>query len=159
MDTSVMSDFIDCPQCGLPAQKDDYYVVGEERVVCDYCGYSHIKIGETKQASKGYGSVHYVRVKESDKGSNQETEIIRFNEPLDLSARNNALKKIYESCDLNRSSMFVWNDEDGLEVLHGIKPKTLDECYEEEARRNVDEDAYYRAIQGLYPSSDEVEDF
>lgn len=133
-DVSVISNFIDCPQCGMPAQKDDYYVVGEERVMCDYCGYTHVKIGETKQSSKGYGSVHYVRVNGTEKGSNQATEIIRFNEPLDLSARNEVLQKIYEDCDQHRSSMFVWSDENGLEALHGAKPKTLDEEYQEEHR-------------------------
>lgn len=130
MDASVISDFIDCPQCGLPAQKDDYYIVGEERVICDYCGYTHLKNGEGNHTFKGFGSVHYVRVSGADNGSMQETEIIRFNEPLDLSARNEALQKIYEECDQNRSSMFVWSDENGqLEALHGAKPKTLNECY------------------------------
>ena len=32
-DVSVMSDMIDCPQCGLPCQKDTYYIEGEERVI------------------------------------------------------------------------------------------------------------------------------
>ncbi len=126
-DVSVISDFIDCPQCGMPAQKDDYYVVGEERVTCDYCGYTHVQIGETKQSSKGYGSVHYVRVSGTENGSTQETEIVRFNEPLDLSARNQVLQRIYEDCDQHRSSVFVWSDENGLEALHGATPKTLEE--------------------------------
>lgn len=138
-DVSVISGFIDCPQCGLPAQKDDYYVVGEERVVCDYCGYTHTKNGETMQSSKGYGSVHYVRVNGTENGSSQETEIIRFNEPLDLSARNQVLQKIYEDCDQNRSSMFVWSDEHGLEALHGAKPKTLDEQCGEDLQQLRDE--------------------
>ena len=141
-DISVISGLMDCPQCGLPAQKDDYYVVGEERVFCDYCGYTHMKNGETTQASKGYGSVHYVRVIGTENGSNQETEIIRFNEPLDLSARNQVLQKIYEDCDQNRSSMFVWSDENGLEALHGAKPKTLDEQYGEELQQLFDEQQY-----------------
>ena len=139
MDVSVMSCFMDCPQCGLPAQKDEYYVVGEERVFCDYCGYTHVQVGEVKQSTKGYGSVHYVRVRETENGSNQETEIIRFNEALDLSARNEILQKIYNDCDHNRSSMFVWNDENGLEALHGAKPKTLDEQYGEELQQLFEE--------------------
>lgn len=132
--SGVISDIIDCPQCGMSAQKDSYYVIGEERVVCDYCGYTHTIIGDTKSSHKGYGSVHYVRVNGTEKGSNQTTEIIRFNEPLDLSARNEALQGIYDGCDVNRSCMYVWSDETGLEVLHGILPKTFIEQYGDEGR-------------------------
>lgn len=136
---SVISGFIDCPQCGFPAQKDEYYVVEEERVLCDYCGYTHTKIRDNIATSKGYGSVHYVRMNETENGSKQETEIIRFNTSLDLSARNEVLQKIYDDCDQHRSSMFIWTDEHGLEALHGATPKTLSEQYEEEIQHFKDE--------------------
>jgi rubredoxin len=138
-----MSDMIDCPQCGLPAQKDDYYVVGEERVVCDYCGYSHIKADGDKEVSPGYGSVHYVHVNESDSSSKRETELIRFKTPLDLKARHDAIMKIYGECDPNRSSLFVWNENlNELECLHGSKPRTLDQQYQDA----MEEHDYYNQI-------------
>lgn len=144
-DMSVMSDMIDCPQCGLPAQKDDYYVVGEERVVCDYCGYTHIKTDEGTQSSMGYGSVHYVHVKENGSSTKHETELIRFKTPLDLKARHDAIIKIYNECEPNRSSLFVWNENlKELECLHGYKPRTLDQQYQ-----NAIEEHYNRMTSGI----------
>lgn len=153
-DSSVMSDMIDCPQCGLPAQKDDYYVIGEERVVCDYCGYSHLKADGKTEVSKGYGSVHYVYVNENDSGSSHKTELIRFKTPLDLKARHDAIMKIYAECDPNRSSLFVWNDKE-LECLHGYKPKTLEEQYQD----NMDEHDYYSRLANSGIATTDCMDF
>ena len=57
--SGVITDMIDCPQCGLPAIKRDYYVIGEEKVVCDYCGYSHFKPLEGSSEHHGSGTIHY----------------------------------------------------------------------------------------------------
>lgn len=133
--TSIFSDFIDCPQCGMPAQKDTYYVAGEERVLCSYCGYTHLQDGEVVQVSKGYGSAHYVKILEAEDGFTQEEKIIRFNIPLDLHAKEQMLYKMHTEYNKDLSSLFVWNDDKGLEVLHGTTPKTLDEMYEEESEK------------------------
>lgn len=143
-DSSVISDMIDCPQCGLPAQKDEYYVVGEERVVCDYCGYSHVVAEGKKEESLGYGSIHYVHVDENENGSNHKKEIIRLKTPLTLKARHDAIMKIYNEYDNNRSSLFVWDESFGkLECLHGSMPKTLDEQY----RDSLEEQLYYQSLR------------
>ena len=153
-DMSVMSDMIDCPQCGLPAQRDDYYVVGEERVVCDFCGYTHIKTDDGTQASMGYGSVHYVHVNANN--TKHETELIRFKAPLNLKARHDVVMKIYDECDINRSSLFVWNENlKELECLHGHKPRTLYQQYQDA----IDEEDYYNHIMAKVPGTTDTVDF
>ena len=153
-DVSVMSDMIDCPQCGLTAQKDSYYVVGEERVVCNYCGYSHIIADGKKDASKGYGSIHYVHVDENENGSNQKEEIIRLKTPLDLKSRHDAIMEIYHKYDSNRSSVFVWNEQlEQLECLHGSKPKTLEEQYQDA----INEFEYYKSLDSSLPKSEYID--
>lgn len=136
--SSVITDILDCPQCGLPAHKDEYYVVGEERVTCNWCGYSHLKTVEGMSASKGYGSIHYVP--KGENGSNQE-HIVRLKTPSDIVHRHNIVMDIQQNYDIEKSSLLVWNEEQKtLECLVGNKPKTIDEVYQEQ--RNEAE--YYR---------------
>lgn len=133
--SSIITDTIDCPQCGLPAQKNEYYVVGEEQVVCDWCGYNHVKTINGTKSNKGYGSIHYKN------GSNQAEQIIRLNVPADIVRRHKIIMDIQQNQDMDKSSFYVWNDERGcLECLIGVMPKTLDEVYQEE-RNKAD---YYR---------------
>ena len=137
---SVITDIIDCPQCGLPANKNDYYIVGEERVVCNWCGYSHLKTIQGTETKKGYGSIHLIKNEESDS-----TECtVRLKTPSDIAYRHKVIMDIQENYDTDRSSFYVWNEERGcLECLIGNKPKTLDEVYQEQSN----EAEYYRQIQ------------
>ena len=137
--SGVITDIIDCPQCGLPAIKSDYYVIGEEKIVCDYCGYSHLKTLEGSSEQKGYGTIHY------KKGSNdtREEKIVHLKHPLTIVQRNNIFMDIQHNWDVEQSSMFFWNDDTkSLECTLGKKPMTLDEIYEEQSK----EADYYRSI-------------
>lgn len=132
--SGIITDMIDCPQCGLPAQQDEYYVIGEERVVCNWCGYNHLKTIEGTSIHKGYGSVHYVPKEEN--GSNQ---IVKFDTPVDIIDRHNLVMNIHD-----KSNVFVWNEEaKRLECLIGEMPKTLEEEYQEQRI----EAEYYRQVQ------------
>lgn len=147
--SSVIVDNIDCPQCGLPAQKDDYYVIGEERVVCNWCGYSHLKTIEGTESSKGYGSIHYVP-KESN-GSNQSEKIVRLKTPSDIIHRHKVIMDIEKNYDNDKSSFYTWNEEGkSLDCLIGNKPKTIDEEYQEQ-REKAD---YYRQLNFSNHSDD-----
>ena len=123
----VITDIVDCPQCGLPAQVDEYYVVEEERLICEWCGYTHTKTHEGIEANKGYGSIHYV----SKEGV--ETAV-SLKLPLSLIERNQVIILIQAQFDEAKSSLYVWDDEaNKIECLVGKKTKTLSEHYEEEA--------------------------
>lgn len=140
--SSIITDIIDCPQCGLPVQKDDYYVVGEERVICNWSGYNHLKTIEGTESSKGYGSIHYVPKIEN--GSNQLENIVRLKTPTDIIHRHKVIMDIQENYDVNKSSFFVWDEEQKiLECLIGDKPKTLEEVYQ----KQKEEADYYRQIE------------
>lgn len=140
--SSVISDLIDCPQCGMPAQLDEYYVTGEERVICDYCGYSHIKrIDGTVEKHKGYGTLHKISINETDNGSNKTEDITRFTEQLSIVNKNELILSLNNS---EKSSLYVWNDEENkLETLVGTKPQTLEELFLQKA----DEDNYYNSFR------------
>lgn len=144
MSTGIITELIDCPQCGLPAQKDEYYVVGEERVTCNLCGYSHIKGINGTESSKGYGSIHYISKNEIENGSNQIEKIIRLKIPMDIIDRHKTIMNINENYDTTQSSFYIWNEEKkSLECLVGVLPRTIDEEYEEKAK----EAEYYRSLQ------------
>lgn len=131
--SSVITDMIDCPQCGLPAQKDDFYVVGEEQVVCNWCGYSHTKTAEGTASSKGHGSVHYVK---SENGSNQTEQIVRLKLPMSIIERHKTIMEIQKDYDITKSNFYIWNEEENnLECLLGKKPRTIDEVYQEEKEK------------------------
>lgn len=152
--SSVITDIIDCPQCGLPCQKDEYHIIGEEKVVCNWCGYSHLKTIKGTKWNKGYGSVHYVS-KNSD-GSNQTEQIIRFTTPTDIIHRHKIIMDIQENYDIDKSSFYVWNEESrSVECLIGDMPKTLEEEYQEQ--RNKAE--YYRQIGFGSNLSSDCKDF
>lgn len=137
--SSVITEMLDCPQCGLPAHKDNYYVIGEERVVCNWCGYSHLKTIKGTESSKGYGSIHYVP-KESN-GSNQSEHTVRLKVPSDIIHRHKVIMDIEEHYDNDKSSFYIWDEERGcLECLIGSKPKTIEEVYQEQKQ----EADYYR---------------
>lgn len=139
MSTSIITDMIDCPQCKLPAQKDEYYVVGEERVVCNWCGYTHLKTIEGTECSKGFGSIHYV-----PKNSSNQENIVRFKTPTDILYRHKVIMDIQENYDTDKSSLFVWNEKENvLECLLGNTPKTIDQIYEEQR----EEAEYYCQIK------------
>lgn len=141
--SSIITDMIDCPQCGLPAQKDDYYVIGEERVICNWCGYSHLKTISGTESSKGYGSIHYVP-KNTENGSNQSEQIVRLKTPSDILHRHKTVMDIQDNYDIDKSSFYVWDEEkQSLECLIGNKPKTIEEVYQEQK----DEAEYYRQIE------------
>lgn len=123
----VITNIVDCPQCGLPAQLDEYYVVEEERLICEWCGYSHTKSHLGIETNKGYGSIHYV----SKEGV--ETAV-SLKLPLSLIERNQVILMIQAQFDEAKSSLYVWDDEaNKIECLVGQKIKTLSEHYEEEA--------------------------
>lgn len=131
--SSVITDMLDCPQCGLPAQKDDYYVTGEERVVCNWCGYTHIKSIEGTESSKGYGTIHYVPKNEKTNGSNQTEKLVRLKIPMDIIQRHKVIMDIQENYDTENSNVYVWNEENNsLDCLLGKRPKTIDEVYQEQ---------------------------
>ena len=139
--SSIITDFLDCPQCGLPAQKDDFYVTGEERVVCNWCGYNHLKTTSGTTSSKGCGSIHYVPKGESANGSNQSERIVRLKTPLSIVDRHKVIMDIQENYDIDTSSFYVWDDTNReLECLIGNKPKTMEEEYQEQRQ----EAEYYR---------------
>ena len=77
--SGVITDMIDCPQCGLPAIKRDYYVIGEEKVVCDYCGYSHLKTLEGSSEHKGFGTRKVLMIHEKRKSYILDSLLISFN--------------------------------------------------------------------------------
>ena len=147
--TGIVSDTVDCPQCGLPAQKDDYYVVGDERVICNWCGYNHFKSANRMKANKGYGSIHYVS--KTGNGSNQ---VVRLNMPMGIIRRHNTVMDIQQHYSIS-SSFFIWNDEEEkLECLLGELPPTLEEVYQVE-----DEKAdYYGLFQATNDKSN-IEEF
>ena len=158
MKTGVISDVIDCPQCGLPCQKDIYYIEGEERVICNWCGYHNIKSYTGTKHSKGYGSIHYV-----SNGSNKQEQIIPLKAPLSLSEKNDVIYKILHECDKDKSGLYIWNDtHQNLECAIGYRPITLDEYYENQYQEAIIEQGYDSIIKNAYPnydSSDEFEDF
>lgn len=140
--SSIITDIIDCPQCGLPAQKDDYYVIGEEQVICNWCGYNHLKTIEGDEFKKGYGTIHYFPKEEN--GSNQSEDIVKLNTSIEIITRHNVIMDIQENYDSDKSSFYVWNEEEKrLECLVGKMPKTLEEVYQEE-RAKAD---YYRRME------------
>lgn len=139
----INTEMVDCPQCGLPAQKDEYYVIGEERTVCNWCGYNHVKSVTGKRSSKGYGSIHYVPKNESQNGSNQIERIVRLKSPLQLLDRHRIVMDIEKNYDHDKSSFYVWNEATkALECLMGARPKTIGEVYQEQC----DEAEYYRQL-------------
>lgn len=152
--SSIITDTIDCPQCGLPSQKDECYVTGQERVICNWCGYHHFKSIEGTESSKGFGSIHYVP-KEVN-GSNQLENIVRLKNPMDIISRHRTIMDIQEKYDIDKSSFYVWDDDkEELECLIGKKPQTIEEAYEEKRR----EAEYYREIEFASRLTKEVEGF
>ena len=145
MATGIITDIIDCPQCRLPAQKDEYYVVGEERVVCNWCGYNHLKTVNGTESNKGFGSIHYA----PKNGSNK--TVIRLNVPMTVTQRHKTIMDIQENYDFLHSGFYVWNDNT-LESLIGNKPQTIEEEYEERRK----EAEYYREIS-FYSSIHDAE--
>ena len=162
MKTGVISDVIDCPQCGLPCQKDTYYIEGEERVICNWCGYHHIKSHTGTKSSKGYGSIHYVS--NSSNGSNPDEQIIPLKAPLSLSEKNDVIYKILHEYNKDKSGLYVWNEtHQNLECAIGYRPLTLEEHYEKQYEQAVMEQEYNSFVRNEYPnhicSSDECEEF
>lgn len=127
--TGIISDVCACPQCGLPAQLDEYYIIGEERIVCEWCGYTHTKSHQGTEASKGYGSIHYMSTKE------EEVEItIPLKYPMLLTERHQIIMLIENCYDKDKSFFCVWDDEaNQLDFLIGKKPQTTNEYYEQKA--------------------------
>lgn len=160
MKTGVITDVIDCPQCGLPCQKDTYYIEGEERVVCSWCGYHHIKSHTGTKSSKGYGSIHYVS--QNTNGSNQEEQVIPLKAPLSLSEKNDVIYKILHEYDKDKSGLYVWNEAyQKLECAIGFQPITLEEHFNKQYEEAIMEQEYDNFIRSEYPnySSNESEDF
>lgn len=159
MKTGVISDVIDCPQCGLPCQKDTYYIEGEERVVCEWCGYHHIKSHTGTKSSKGFGSIHYVS--KNMNGSNP--QIIPLKAPLSLSEKNDAIYKILHDCDKDKSGLYIWNESyHFLECIIGYKPDTLEEHYKKQYEEAIMEKEYENLVKDVYPnhvSTDECDEF
>jgi hypothetical protein len=155
--SSIITDMIDCPQCGLPAQKDEFYIIGEERVNCNWCGYSHLKTIEGEESRKGYGSIHYAPKIEKENGSNQYKRIVKISTPCNIIRRHHIIMYMQKYCDTDNSSFYVWNEEEQrLECLIGNMPKTIDEEYQEQR----DEADYYRSIEHSRAlQSDEYTDF
>lgn len=136
--TSVISEIIDCPQCGLPAHKDNYHIIGEEKVSCNWCGYDYLKTISGTESTKGYGSIHY-----TPNGSNKPKEIVRLKSPSNIIYRHQVIMNIQENYDIDKSGFYIWDDENNkLECLIGEKPKTIGETYQEEK----DKADYYRQI-------------
>jgi len=149
MSFGVIPEVIDCPQCRFPAHKDDYHVVGEERVVCNWCGYTHTKSASGTESSRGYGSIHYTPKNESTNGSNQTENIVRLKNPLDLVGRHKTIMEIEKDFDINNSSFYVWNEEtQSLECLIGKLPRTIDEEYEER-KQEIQYEIEMRYTQGI----------
>lgn len=150
--SSIITDMIDCPQCGLPSQKDEYYVVGEERVTCNWCGYTHVKSIKGTESSKGYGSIHYVP---KENGSNESENIVKLKLPLSIVHRHQIVVDIKENFDTEKSSFFVWNDEEKrLECLVGNKPSTIEEMLQQQK-----EEADYYKQCALSCTLEECEEF
>lgn len=126
---SVISDNIDCPQCGYPAQKDEYFITSEERITCNWCGYSHLKTLDDISTTKGYGTIHYYK---NNNGSNTLEKIVRLNTLSNVINNHNIILDIQTNYDIHNSKFFVWNDiTNKLDCLVGRKPKTIDESYDE----------------------------
>ena len=155
--SGIITEMLDCPQCGLPAQKDEFYVIGEERVTCNWCGYNHLKTIQGTESKRGYGSIHYVPKDEDTNGSNQSERIVRIKAPYGIVRRHQVIMDIQEHYDTDKSSFYVWNEaEQKLECLIGNKPKTIDEVYQEQ-REEAD---YYRSIEhSRHTSNDEYTKF
>lgn len=146
--SSVITDYVDCPQCGYPAQKDEYYVVGEEKVVCNHCGYSHVKTNEDKfpHTYHGCGTIHYV----SKDGKTD--KLVRLRVPLSIVDRHKIYMDIQENYDTEKSSFTVWDDtKKALDFLVGRRPRTLEEQYAEQTA----EAEYYRSLAFDTPLKDD----
>lgn len=147
----IITDIIDCPQCGLPAQKDNYHIVGEERTVCNWCGYSHTKTINGSITVKGHGSIHYHKDKDN------EEKIVRLINPLSLVEQSNVVIDIHKNYD-DKSCFYVWNEQlNKLDCICGTLPMTLDQQYE----YHLSELEYEKMIQRMsfQGNKDEFEDF
>lgn len=122
----VIPEMVSCPQCGMPAVLKNYHVSHEEEVLCDYCGYTHIRTLSGKKIQKGYGCIHRAK-KDGD-----EVTTVRIKAPLSLLGKNNIVKDIYANYDADRSAFYVWNDSNGIEAIIGAKPMTLEQYYEQQ---------------------------
>lgn len=120
----VITDTIDCPQCGFPCAHDTYHITGETKDACPYCGYIHIIDLDRDVSSQGYGCIHYHFKDGRD-------EIIPLKDPLSQEGVNRVLERIQNECDSEKSSFYLW-DSTGLQCIHGTMPKTLNDVYEEQ---------------------------
>lgn len=130
----VIPEMTACPQCGMPAVRNNYHVSGEEEITCNYCGFQRQKTLSGKMAQKGYGCIHYV--KKDEKNGSVET-IIRLNTPLSLLGRHEIIMDIEKNYDKDNSSFYVWSEERGIEAIIGAKPMTVEQ-YAEEQRKEAE---------------------
>ena len=140
----------DCPQCGLLAEIQEFYVTGEEKVDCPFCGYERHKTIEGTKTRKGYGAIHYNYIDE-----NEQTTIIKLESYPDVIYRHKVIMELQENpaYDIDQCCFYVWNDEDKkLECLLGELPKSLSEIYEEQRQ----EAEFYKSQRVVPSSSDDV---
>lgn len=136
---SIIHDEVDCPQCGLPADEMKYFIEGQVKTVCPWCGYQKLISGDGSSSKKGFGSVHYQR--------KDGTYTIRtFAEPLPVGEKTVIIKDIEENESYNSPGckLFEWNTEKKcLMPIIGSVPNTLDERYQEFAMEQM----YYDSIR------------
>lgn len=124
---------ITCPQCG-------YYTADKNaesgQVICEACGYTC----DSNIESKGYGSIHIGK------------DIELFKNPLSILEKQ---KKFDTVSKTEHSSLFIWDNVEGLVALKGEIPKKYDETVEEQAN----EYNYYRQFNISNEIEEDEEEF
>lgn len=124
---------VTCPQCGyFSADKN----AESGQITCELCGYTK----DLNIESKGYGSIHI------------DKDIELFKNPLSILERQNKFDTVSKT---KCSSLFIWDDINGLVALKGEMPKKYNEIVEEQA----EEQKYYRQFNISSKIEEDDEEF
>jgi hypothetical protein len=124
---------ITCPQCGyFTADKN----AENGHVTCGLCGYTK----ENNIESKGYGSIHI----------NNDIEL--FKNPLSILEKQNKFDIVSK---IPKSSLFIWDDINGLIAIKGEMPKKYNDFLQQKA----EEQKYYRQFNISSSIEEDDEEF
>lgn len=124
---------VTCPQCG-------YYTADKNaesgQVICEACGYTC----DSNIESKGYGSIHIGK------------DIELFKNPLSILEKQEKFDTVSKT---ENSSLFIWDDINGLISIKGEMPKRYDDFLQQKA----DEQKYYRQFNISSKIEEDDEEF
>lgn len=124
---------ITCPQCGyFSADKN----AESGQIICETCGY----VKDSGIESKGYGSIHI------------DNDIELFKNPLSILEKQEKFDTVSK---IPNSSLFIWDDINGLVVLKGETPKRYDDFLQQKA----EEQKYYRQFNIASKIEEDEEEF